>query len=95
MQPVQMLQSRHEGSGIRQSNIDQEYLGRPVPPPQVQEKLEDAREDEDDGGVPKLKKKKVMRKEPKDSPWKKAARGNPGDEWQPQEWAPAPAKRRA
>ena len=36
-----------------------------------------------------------VRKEPKDSPWKKAAKENPGEGWQPASWSPPPAKRRA
>lgn len=95
MQPMQMLQSRHEGSGMAQQNIAQEHKGRATPSSQIREEIEDARDDEDDRGVPTLKERKVMRKEPKDSPWKQAARGNPSDEWQPQEWKPAPAKRRS
>lgn len=69
-------------------------------PVQALESTEDllgrkAEETEDDTAAPTLKKRKVMKKEPKESPWKTATPSNPGDEWQPQEWQPAPAKRRA
>jgi NADH dehydrogenase [ubiquinone] 1 alpha subcomplex assembly factor 2 len=33
-------------------------------------------------------------KEPKDSPWNQAAQNNSGQDWQPQGWTPAPARRR-
>ena len=42
----------------------------------------------------KAKKKMRINKEPKeDSPWKQAAAGNPGDDWQPKAWAPPPRRR--
>ncbi|KAF2259755.1 hypothetical protein CC78DRAFT_426147, partial [Lojkania enalia] len=31
--------------------------------------------------------------EPSESPWKQSMRTNPGDEWQPESWAPSPARR--
>lgn len=46
--------------------------------------------------APAFKAKKRLRisKEPKeDSPWKQAAAGNPGDDWQPKAWTPPPRKR--
>ncbi|KAF2020962.1 hypothetical protein BU24DRAFT_404022 [Aaosphaeria arxii CBS 175.79] len=39
-------------------------------------------------------KKFKAKKEPKESPFKSATPSNPGDEWQPESWTPAPAKRR-
>ncbi|KAF3006519.1 hypothetical protein E8E13_005213 [Curvularia kusanoi] len=42
----------------------------------------------------KAKKKMRINKEPKeDSPWKQAAAGNPGDDWQPKAWTPPPRRR--
>jgi NADH dehydrogenase [ubiquinone] 1 alpha subcomplex assembly factor 2 len=43
---------------------------------------------------PAFRAKKTLRKdkEPKDSPW---AQSTQGQEWQPQGWSPAPAKRRS
>jgi NADH dehydrogenase [ubiquinone] 1 alpha subcomplex assembly factor 2 len=39
-------------------------------------------------------KKQKARKDPKDSPWNKASQANPGDDWQPKGWSPAPAARK-
>ncbi|KAF2643584.1 hypothetical protein P280DRAFT_478339 [Massarina eburnea CBS 473.64] len=39
------------------------------------------------------KTRKRTRTEPKDSPWKQQAKGNPGDAWQPAAWAPPPRRR--
>jgi NADH dehydrogenase [ubiquinone] 1 alpha subcomplex assembly factor 2 len=39
-------------------------------------------------------KKQKVRKDPKDSPWNKANQVNPGDDWQPKRWTPAPAARK-
>lgn len=42
----------------------------------------------------KAKKRLRINKEPKeDSPWKQAAAGNPGDDWQPKAWTPPLRKR--
>ncbi|PVH99543.1 hypothetical protein DM02DRAFT_614961 [Periconia macrospinosa] len=82
-QPVQMLQSQDPSSGIRQMNVDQEAIDNHA----AEEKDTAA-----DAGAPTLKTRKRMRTEPKDSPWKQAPK-NPGDEWQPAQWSPGPAKR--
>ncbi|KAJ4359814.1 uncharacterized protein N0V89_000370 [Didymosphaeria variabile] len=94
-QPVQMLESRDPNTGIRQTNADQEIRGRVDPQPAVTEEDIEAEARQTDA-APTLKKRKPMRKEPKDSPWKQAAaKGNPGEEWQPASWSPAPARRRS
>ncbi|KAI8942796.1 hypothetical protein NX059_000839 [Plenodomus lindquistii] len=109
-QPVQMLQSRDPDSGVVQMNLHEEprdlpkraeerserpiggeteapqqVEGQPMPrdPPEPVVKDEDL-----------FVAKKKLRKEPKDpkdSPWNQAAQPQ---EWQPQGWSPAPAKRR-
>ena len=95
-QPVQPLQSKDAESGVTQMNVDEGIRDRAESPRQIaQEQPEPATdltnpEAKDDG--PATKAKKRMRKEPKDSPWKHAAQGQ---EWQPQGWSPAPAKRRS
>lgn len=90
-QPVQVLESRDPNAGVRQMNADEEIKDRAVPPRTVEEGIEEEAQTED---VPTLKTRKRMRTEPKDSPWKQAAKGNPGDEWQPVSWSPGLAKRR-
>lgn len=102
-QPVQMLESRDQGSGIRQMNVDEEDRGQAphIPgveekegPSSVQQKVSETPVTEEQ--APPVEKKRVMKKEPKDSPWNKhAAKGNPGEEWQPDEWKPRPARRKA
>ncbi|RMZ74471.1 hypothetical protein GMOD_00003516 [Pyrenophora seminiperda CCB06] len=95
-QPMQMLQSRDPDSGLTQMNLDQEVRDEaarqvepehisPDPPVPAQ-----AAAVEDD--APDATPRKRMRKEPKDTPWKQAAQSQ---DWQPQGWSPAPAKRRA
>ena len=37
---------------------------------------------------------RMKEKKPKENPWQKPAQGNPGEDWQPESWAPAPAARR-
>jgi NADH dehydrogenase [ubiquinone] 1 alpha subcomplex assembly factor 2 len=99
-QPIQPLESRDQDSGIRQMNVDQDVRDRAQPPtmPEDTESIsaeKETVEDENTTTAPTLKQQRVMKKEPKDSPWKQAARANPGEDWQPKEWAPGPAKRRA
>lgn len=90
-QPAQMLQSRDPNTGIRQANAEPE-IRRDEPAPLVED---DHIQDAAQTNAPTLKTRKPMRTEPKESPWKQASKGNPGDEWQPASWAPTPAKRRA
>lgn len=91
-QPVQMLESRDPNTGFRQMNASQEIRDEA-------QSLQEVREEDIEGNqadaAPTLKTRKPMQTEPKDSPWKQAVKGNPGDEWQPASWAPGPAKRRA
>lgn len=94
-QPVQMLESRDPNTGIRQMNADQDVRDRAEPQQAVTEEDIHTKAREDNA-APTLKKRKPMRKEPKDSPWNQAAaKGNPGQEWQPAPWSPAPARRRS
>jgi len=88
-QPMQMLQSKDPDSGVTQMNVEQEIRDKAAwqtepeqtpPAPAVEDHVPDA--------TPR----KRMRKEPKDSPWKQAAQSQ---EWQPQGWSPAPAKRKS
>jgi NADH dehydrogenase [ubiquinone] 1 alpha subcomplex assembly factor 2 len=90
-QPVQVLQSRDPHAGVGQMNVEHEIKGNAAPPP-TKDGVREATQTED---APTLKTRKPMRTEPGDSPWKQAAKGNPGDEWQPASWSPGPAKRRA
>lgn len=106
-QPMQMLQSRDPDSGVTQMNVNQEAAEKVAPPSTSErddEKLLSGGADElqqmprdppvpastDD--APALTTRKRMKKEPRDSPWGQAS---PNQEWQPQGWTPAPAKRRA
>ncbi|RAR09827.1 electron carrier [Stemphylium lycopersici] len=99
-QPVQPLQSKDAESGVAQMRVDEGIRDRAEPPRQLGREPTDPATDpatdptnpavKDD--APASKAKKRMRKEPKDSPWKHAAQGQ---EWQPQGWSPAPAKRRS
>lgn len=88
-QPAQMLESRDPSTGI-----SQRVAGREA---RDQAEEGDIQEEEPQtDAAPTLKTRKPMRTEPKDSPWKKAAaKGNPGDEWQPASWAPSPARKRS
>ncbi|KAH9882186.1 hypothetical protein J1614_001358 [Plenodomus biglobosus] len=110
-QPVQMLQSRDPDSGVVQMNADHQRRELPqraeehqtaqrpaanIPDtPQAQPMPHDppvpASKQDDDLLVAKKKLKKEA-KDAKDSPWNQAAQPQ---EWQPQGWSPAPAKRRA
>ncbi|KAF2659917.1 hypothetical protein K491DRAFT_688777 [Lophiostoma macrostomum CBS 122681] len=99
-QPIQPLESGDQSSGIRQINVDQEVRDRAEPPPTFENAKEVSEqrpttEHESTTTAPTIKPQRVMKKEPTDSPWKQAARTNPGDEWQPQEWSPGPARRKA
>lgn len=98
-QPVQMLESKDHSAGIRQANTRVEEAGRESERHSIIQSQEEIvsdvaaeKADESSPKVPKRMKKKT--KESKDSPWKEAARGNPGDDWQPKEWTPSPARRR-
>ncbi|KAF2243938.1 hypothetical protein BU26DRAFT_554706 [Trematosphaeria pertusa] len=93
-QPVQPLESRDPNAGIRQMNADQEVRGKAEPQRTVEEE-DVASKAAQTNEAPALKTRRRMRTEPKDSPWNQAAKGNPGDEWQPQSWTPGSAKRRA
>jgi NADH dehydrogenase [ubiquinone] 1 alpha subcomplex assembly factor 2 len=98
-QPVQMLESRDHGHGIRQMNADQEVRHRAestqplVDADTIKSKEESREQVDEEGGAPSLRKSRVMKKEPKDSPWKQAASRNPGGDWQPDSWTPGPARR--
>ncbi|CAO2655506.1 Nn.00g043090.m01.CDS01 [Neocucurbitaria sp. VM-36] len=108
-QPAQMLQSRDPKSGVTQMNADQEIRDRAEPPRTLDEQPAKPHLEEQEAqqmphdppvpasadDAPTLTTRKRMKKEPKDSPWKQAAHNNPGQDWQPQEWSPAPTKRRA
>ncbi|KAK3210095.1 hypothetical protein GRF29_44g1679242 [Pseudopithomyces chartarum] len=93
-QPVHMLESRDQTTGISQpattTTTSSSTTTRAEPPPSV---TEDSIQEH---APPKLKEEKPMQTEPKPSPWKPAAaKGNPGDEWQPASWSPAPARKRS
>jgi NADH dehydrogenase [ubiquinone] 1 alpha subcomplex assembly factor 2 len=89
-QPVQMLESRDMNAGVTQMNADVAASEKAASSTVEKHREEVAHLD----GVPTLKTRKPMRSEPKDTPWKHMAKGNPGDEWQPASWSPGPAKRR-
>lgn len=110
-QPVQMLKSRDPDTGVVQTNVDQQIRDRTELPPNVEEQdprpqqvevstpsqqmPHDPPEPADAGDAPSVQTRKRMKKEPRDSPWKQATRNNPGEDWQPQGWSPAPARKRA
>lgn len=89
-QPVQMLESRDPNAGVTQMNVDVD-ASEQTEPPTTNQKAQGLAQSED---APTVTARKPMRTEPKDSPWKQTAKGNPGDEWQPASWSPGPAKRR-
>jgi NADH dehydrogenase [ubiquinone] 1 alpha subcomplex assembly factor 2 len=90
-QPVQVLESRDPNAGVTQMNAEAERSEHAAPSSSAQQTAEEPAQADD---APTLKTRKPMRTEPKDSPWKQAPKGNPGDEWQPASWSPGPAKRR-
>ncbi|KAF2737025.1 hypothetical protein EJ04DRAFT_488716 [Polyplosphaeria fusca] len=96
-QPVHMLESRHETSGIKESNAQSE-IGDDSEPLQNVEDVNVAASPSSSGqpseGTPTVKKSK-MKTQPKDSPWKQPSRSNPGEDWQPESWTPGPARRRS
>lgn len=107
-QPAQMLQSRDPDSGVVQPNIEEDIRQRasenvtteeqerkPLTTEDAQAMPQDASEAAAVDDAPTLTTRKRMKKEPKDSPWKKAAQGNPGQDWQPTGWSPGPAKKRS
>ncbi|USP81655.1 NDUFA12 domain containing protein [Curvularia clavata] len=85
-QPMLPLQSKDPDSGLAQMNVNQVTVERPgvgsghgeAPAPTATD------------NAPAPTPRKRMTKEPKDSPWKQAAQTQ---DWQPQGWSPAPAKR--
>jgi NADH dehydrogenase [ubiquinone] 1 alpha subcomplex assembly factor 2 len=88
-QPVHMLESRDQTTGISQPTNTTTTTRAEPPPPVTEDSIQEH-------APPTLKKEKPMRTEPKSSPWKPAAaKGNPGDEWQPASWSPAPARKRS
>jgi len=89
-QPVQVLESRDPNAGVSQMNAAADASEKAAPLT-VDKTMEEASQPDD---APTLKTKIPMRSEPKDTPWKHSAKGNPGDEWQPASWSPGPAKRR-
>lgn len=93
-QPASMLESRDKSSGLGQGEVNggegRNVKAEPTLVSGVTDTEDLARETTDQ----QKHKKIVTEKEPKDSPWKQAQKGNPGDDWQPKEWAPAPSKRR-
>ncbi|KAF2468449.1 uncharacterized protein BDR25DRAFT_335316 [Lindgomyces ingoldianus] len=99
-QPMHMLESRDTNTGIKQANVDEEVWRKAEPTQTMQDENRDEEEEVAKDGrghvedVPTLRTRKVMQ-EPRDSPWKKPAITNPGDNWQPESWTPAPARRRS
>jgi NADH dehydrogenase [ubiquinone] 1 alpha subcomplex assembly factor 2 len=80
-QPIQVLESRDPNAGLAQSNVQ----------------LASDKTEATETAVPPTPqpKKQKARKDPKDSPWNKTSQGvNPGDDWQPKGWTPAPAARK-
>lgn len=109
-QPMPMLQSRDPDSGIAATDAEPKARINVQTPAAEQSKMEEQADTirteapaqsaesgtlEESMEAPTLTTRKRMKKEPKDSPWKQAAHGNPGQDWQPKGWSPAPAKRRA
>lgn len=92
-QPVQPLQSVGAESAIMPMNVNHDIRNRAAAEP-----AEPARPTAHNqpSGAPaptsvKKKPKKEPKKEPKDSPWNQPSQSQ---DWQPQGWTPAPAKRR-
>ena len=83
-QPVQMLESRDPRSGIQQMNVTEES--------KVESELPGNSDSSHSTGRAS-KSAKSFTRETKDSPFKQPTASNPGDEWQPQSWPPAPSKR--
>jgi NADH dehydrogenase [ubiquinone] 1 alpha subcomplex assembly factor 2 len=91
-QPIQVLESRDPKAGLAQSNVqlanDKTEATETAAPQQQQQQQQTV------PPRPQPKKQKA-RKDPKDSPWNKTSQGvNPGDDWQPKGWTPAPAARK-
>lgn len=106
-QPIQVLESRDPKAGVVQSNVEvanDEARAReravPLSGPSTQadvpqQQQQQAVQPEAPPARAKTPpKKQKTRKDPKDSPWNKATQVNPGDDWQPKGWTPAPAARR-
>jgi NADH dehydrogenase [ubiquinone] 1 alpha subcomplex assembly factor 2 len=97
-QPAQMLQSRDPNSGLKQAHGAREDAQQAEPQSILKggdEIAGDMAEEKQNEATLKVPKKAKESKEPKESPWKEADKGNPGDAWQPKEWKPSPARRRA
>lgn len=93
-QPVHMLQSRDPSTGIRQMNVHHGMRDAAEPRAPVTDEAAEETAPQTDP-APTLKTRTPMKTEPKDSPWRNAAKGNPSDEWQPASWSPAPARKRS
>ncbi|KAF2110725.1 hypothetical protein BDV96DRAFT_198910 [Lophiotrema nucula] len=94
-QPAHMLESRDVNSGIRQANVDEDARDsteRPRTTEEVEATPQAAAEAQESKETPVSAQGKV--KTPKESPWKQPPKGGPGEEWQPESWSPAPARRR-
>ncbi|KAF2197890.1 hypothetical protein GQ43DRAFT_443840 [Delitschia confertaspora ATCC 74209] len=85
-QPTQMLESREPVGSVGQTNTKAQRSEEAT--------AQHVQKEADSGnGAPKLPEKTA--KKPKDSPWKQPpVKSNPGEDWQPQSWTPAPAKKR-
>jgi NADH dehydrogenase [ubiquinone] 1 alpha subcomplex assembly factor 2 len=98
-QPAQMLESSHSGAGPRQANAVEEAGRREGEPQSILKSEEeiagDAAEEKANESTLKVPKKMKKNRGPKDSPWNEVVKGNPGDEWQPNEWRPSPGRRRS
>jgi NADH dehydrogenase [ubiquinone] 1 alpha subcomplex assembly factor 2 len=108
-QPMQALKSKDPESAVTKTNVTEDPSHRAeasrimeegdVPVPRkgnldAETVTPVSNESVATGSVPAFTQKKTVTSEPKNSPWKQAASANPGQEWQPQKWTPAPAKRR-
>lgn len=94
-QPAHMLRSRDPDSASSHSPLQPQSTDSPgMSVADSQQMPQDPPEPATSNDAPTLTTRKRMKKEPKDSPWKTLAQGNPGQDWQPQGWSPPPAKRR-
>lgn len=85
-QPAQMLTSRDPSTGVAQTGaVDTSNIN-------VQERSPKIVGDASRGNTSA---NYMPESEPKDSPWKKATRGGPSEDWQPQSWTPSPTRKRA
>jgi NADH dehydrogenase [ubiquinone] 1 alpha subcomplex assembly factor 2 len=102
-QPIQVLESRDPKAGLAQSNVQlandetkATETAVPLPRPSEQPATPQQQQQQQQTVPPRPQpKKQKARKDPKDSPWNKTSQGvNPGDDWQPKGWTPAPAAKR-